>query len=122
MPATKKIALEVHFVTPAFEDYWAPTVANVDPAIYDRLHAQLVDFGSLRLDAMDRAGIERSVLSLTGPGVQREPDPAVARRKAIEVNDVLAREILKQPARYSERADICFRNAEKLLRLKVCAA
>jgi 2,3-dihydroxybenzoate decarboxylase len=51
----------------------SPTVVDIDPAIRNRLHAQLVDFGSLRPDAMDRAGIERSVLSLAGPGVQREP-------------------------------------------------
>ncbi len=97
----KKIALEEHFLTPDFEEYWAPSVANVDPAIYGRLHAQLTDFGGLRLDAMDRAGIERSVLSLSGPGVQREPDTAVARRKASEGNDALAREIEKRPGRYS---------------------
>jgi 2,3-dihydroxybenzoate decarboxylase len=106
MQTMKKIALEEHFLTPAFEDYWAPTVANIDPGIYNRLHAQLVDFGSLRLDAMDRAGIERSVLSLTGPGVQREPDTALACRRAREVNDVLACEILKQPGRYSGLAHL----------------
>jgi len=97
----KKIALEEHFLIPAFEEYWAPTVVNIGPAVYNRLHAQLADFGSQRIDAMDRAGIERSVLSLAGPGVQREPDTAVARRRAREVTDVLAREILKRPDRYS---------------------
>ncbi len=97
----KKIALEEHFLIPEFEEYWAPTVADIDPAIYKGLHAKLIDFGSQRLDAMDRAGIERSVLSHTSPGVQVEPDTAVARRRASEANDVLAREILKQPGRYS---------------------
>ena len=97
----KKIALEEHFLTPALEEYWAPTVVDIDPAIYHRLHAQLLDFGSPRLDAMDQAGIGRSILSLTGPGVQREPDTAIARRRASEANDVLAREIQKQPDRYS---------------------
>jgi 2,3-dihydroxybenzoate decarboxylase len=89
----RKIALEEHFLVPGFEEYWAPTVVNIEPAIYRRLHAQLVDFGSRRIDAMDRAGIERSVLSLSGPGVQREPDTALACRRAREVNDVLAGEI-----------------------------
>jgi 2,3-dihydroxybenzoate decarboxylase len=101
MQTMKKIALEEHFLTPAMEDYWAPTVVHIDPAIRDRLHARLVDFGGSRLEAMDRAGIERSVLSLTCPGVQREPDTAVACRRAREVNDVLACEIRKQPGRYS---------------------
>ena len=97
----KKIALEEHFLTPAMEEYWAPTVVDIDRTIYPRLRAQLLDFGSSRLDAMDRAGIERSVLSLTCPGVQREPDPATARRRASEANDALAREVQKQPRRYS---------------------
>jgi 2,3-dihydroxybenzoate decarboxylase len=101
MRATKKIALEEHFLCPGFEDYWAPTVADIDPAIFDRLRAKLVDFGSMRLDAMDQAGIERSVLSLTSPGIQIEPTAAVACRKAKEVNDLLAREIGKKPDRYS---------------------
>jgi 2,3-dihydroxybenzoate decarboxylase len=97
----KKIALEEHFLAPGFEEYWAPTVGNIDRTIYKRLLAQLTDFGDLRLDAMDRAGIERSVLSLSGPGVQIERDAAVACRKACEVNDLLAREIQKRPHRYS---------------------
>lgn len=101
MQTIRKIALEEHFLAPDFEEYWAPTVVNISPAIYKRLHDQLVDFGSVRLDAMDRAGVERSVLSLSGPGVQREPDTAIARRRASEVNDLLACEIQKQQRRYS---------------------
>ena len=97
----KKIALEEHFLAPGFEEYWAPTVGSVDRTIYTRLLVQLKDFGDRRLDAMDRAGIERSVLSLAGPGVQVEPDPVVARRRSSAVNDLLAREIQKRPHRYS---------------------
>jgi 2,3-dihydroxybenzoate decarboxylase len=97
----KKIALEEHFLVPGFEEYWAPTVGNIDRTIYDRMLAQLTDFGDLRLDAMDSAGIERSVLSLSGPGVQIEQEAAVACRKAREVNDLLARKIQERPDRYS---------------------
>jgi 2,3-dihydroxybenzoate decarboxylase len=97
----KKIALEEHFLAPGLEEYWAPTVVNIDPAIRQSLLAQLADFGGARLDAMDRAGIRRSVLSLSGPGVQREPDTAIACRKARAVNDLLAREIQRRPDRYS---------------------
>jgi 2,3-dihydroxybenzoate decarboxylase len=97
----KKIALEEHFLCPGFEDYWKPTVANVDPQIIGQIVARLADFGSLRLEAMDRAGIERSVLGLAGPGVQAERDPATARRNARAANDFLAREVDKRPDRYS---------------------
>jgi len=96
----KKIALEEHFLCPGFEDYWKLTVGDVDPAIYSQVVARLSDFGELRLAAMDRAGIARSVLSLAGPGVQVEPDAKIACRKARDANDFLAREIEKQPDRY----------------------
>jgi 2,3-dihydroxybenzoate decarboxylase len=96
----RKIALEEHFLSPGFEDYWRPTVGGVDPKVAKSLLARLTDFGEMRLEAMDRAGIARSVLSIAGPGVQSEPDAATARRHARESNDFLAREIGKRPDRY----------------------
>ncbi|HSU61291.1 MAG TPA: amidohydrolase family protein [Bryobacteraceae bacterium] len=110
MSTMNKIALEEHFLTPAMEEYWAPTVVHIDQAIIGRVYARLVDFGDSRLDAMDRAGIERSVLSLTCPGVQREFDGAVARRRASEVNDALAREIGNRPGRYSGFAHLALQD------------
>ena len=97
----KKIALEEHFIAPGFEEYCEPTVTDLDPAVYRDVIARLRDFGDLRLEGMDQAGIERSVLSVTTPGVQIERDPAVACRKARQANDLLAREIEKRPNRYS---------------------
>src|SRR5438105_4704999 len=63
----EKIALEEHVLCPGFEEYWKTTVGDVDPAIYGGVLKRLTDFGDLRLEAMDRAGIARSVLSLAGP-------------------------------------------------------
>jgi 2,3-dihydroxybenzoate decarboxylase len=97
----QKIALEEHFLCPGFEDYWKATVSDVDPKILAQVVARLSDFGELRLKSMDGAGIARAVLSLAGPGVQAEPDPAVAVRVARAGNDFLAREVQKRPDRYS---------------------
>jgi 2,3-dihydroxybenzoate decarboxylase len=97
----KKIALEEHFLSPGFEDYWKPTVGDVDPAIYKQVVARLSEFGEARLTAMDRAGIARSVLSIAGPGVQAERDAKTADRNARAANDFLAGEIQKRPGRYS---------------------
>src|SRR5580700_8251785 len=97
----RKIALEEHFLSPGLEDYWLPTVANVDPKVADGLYARLTDFGDTRLNAMDSAAITRAVLSIAGPGVQSEPDAAIAWRRAAESNDFLAGEIAKRPERYS---------------------
>ncbi len=97
----RKIALEEHFMCPGFEEYWRATVADVDPAILGKLIGRLSDFGGERLEAMDRAGIARAVLSLSGPGVQAERDTATAIRNARSANDFLAGEIAKRPDRYA---------------------
>ena len=78
----RKIALEEHFLNPGLEEYWLPTMAGVDAKVVSGLQARLKDFGDIRLQAMDNAGIARSVLSVSGPGVQNEPDTATARRRA----------------------------------------
>jgi 2,3-dihydroxybenzoate decarboxylase len=97
----RKIALEEHFLCPSLEEYWLPTMSGVDPKAVSGLLARLTDFGQMRLESMDRAGITRSVLSIAGPGVQNERDVATARRRAAEANDFLAREVGKRPNRYS---------------------
>jgi 2,3-dihydroxybenzoate decarboxylase len=108
--SVKKIALEEHFLAPGFEEYWLKTVEDVDPQLYGQVLSRLKDFGELRLTAMDKAGIERSVLSLAGPGVQVERDVGKATRRAIEANDFLAGEIAKNPAHYSGLAHIALQD------------
>jgi len=102
----QKIALEEHFLSPGLVDYWRPTMTEVAPPVVEYLYKCLTNFGDLRLETMDKAGIARSVLSISGPGVQAERDPAVATRKARESNDFLAVEIQKRPDRYSGFAHI----------------
>lgn len=109
---TKKIALEEHFMLPEFEDYWKTTVGDVDPALYRHVVGRLSDFGDQRLEAMDRAGIDRAVLSLAGPGVQAERDTATAVRLARVGNDLLVREVQKRPDRYSGFAHLAMQDAE----------
>jgi len=108
----KKIAVEEHCLCPGFEDYWAPTVASLPANKRQEFFARLTDFGDMRLDAMDRAGIERCVLSLAGPGVQAERDVKTARDKARAANDFLAREIEKR----ADELERCMRE------LKFCGA
>src|SRR6266851_6376229 len=97
----RKIALEEHFLCPGFEKYWATTVGDVASDVLQRITVRLSDFGDDRIEAMDRAGVARAVLSLAGPGVQSEPDAAVAVRMAAAANDHLARELQKRPDRYA---------------------
>jgi 2,3-dihydroxybenzoate decarboxylase len=126
----QKIALEEHFLAPGYEDYWRSTVGNVEPKHAANLLARLTDFGEMRLQSMDRAGIAKSVLSIAGPGVQSEPDVATATRAARGANDFLAREVQKRPDRYSGFAHLAVQDpkaaADELERcireLKLCGA
>src|SRR5262245_18097072 len=109
---TPKIALEEHFLSPGFEDYWQTTAGEITPDIFRQAVARLGEFGDLRLAQMDRDGIERAVLSISGPGVQIERDTAIAARRARESNDFLAREIQKRRDRYAGFAHLAMQDAK----------
>jgi 2,3-dihydroxybenzoate decarboxylase len=106
-----KIALEEHFLSPGYEDYWWPTVVGVDPKAAANILARLTEFGEMRLQSMDEAGITRSVLSIAGPGVQAQRDPALAVKHAKESNDFLAKTVQKRPDRYSGFAHLPMQDA-----------
>ncbi len=126
----KKIALEEHFLSPGLVDYWRPSMGDVPAAATEQLFKQLTDFDGRRLEVMDKAGIDRMVLSIAGPGVQAEPDPVTATAKAREANDFLAEQIAKRPDRYAGFAHIAVQDPkaaadelERCLRdLKFCGA
>src|SRR5258706_11059366 len=126
----KKIAVEEHCLCPGFEDYWAPTVADLPANKRETFLARLTDFGEMRLAAMELAGIERCVLSIGGPGVQAERDTKTACDKARSANVFLAGEIEKRPQRYSGFAHLPMQDAvaaadelERAMReLKFCGA
>ncbi|OVZ64127.1 amidohydrolase [Pigmentiphaga sp. NML030171] len=101
MTTLRKIALEEHFMMPGFETYSKAFLNFIDPATMKELGQRLADFDTLRLDEMDRAGIELVVLSQSGPGVQAEPDTTLALRRARENNDFLAERIARRPDRYA---------------------
>ena len=50
---------------------------------------------------MDAAGLDLQVLSLNSPGIQAEPEPAVAVTRAAAVNDLLAGLIAEHPTRFA---------------------
>ncbi|MEI9804232.1 MAG: amidohydrolase family protein [Pseudolabrys sp.] len=126
----QKIALEEHFISSGLVDYWRPTMTEVPTQVTEQLFKRLSDFGDLRLQTMDKAGIAKAVLSIAGPGVQAERDGATATRKAAEANDFLAREIQKRPDRYAGLAHIAVQQSnaaadelERCMRdLKFCGA
>lgn len=96
----RKIALEEHFTTPELERRYVARPTRSDTLFAD-IERRLADFGNLRLETMDQAGIDICVLSITTPGVQGEADTAAAIRLARQANDRLAAEVLRQPKRYA---------------------
>jgi 2,3-dihydroxybenzoate decarboxylase len=104
----RKIALEEHFTTPELAKYVArPTRSDT---IFADIEKRLADFDQLRLETMDRAGIDVAVLSVTTPGVQSERDAKVAVRLARSANDALAREVQKRPRRYAGFAHVAMQD------------
>ena len=73
---TRKIALEEHFLAEGFAATFRRRAAE-----------RLPEIDALRLDAMEKAGIDVAVLSLIQPGIQGERDTSTAIRKAKVVND-----------------------------------
>ncbi len=106
----KKIVLEEHFSTPAMAGYAAHLEAIIDPTCFKFYKSRLTDFEDARLQEMDKHGIDMSVLSVTTPGVQAEPDRKTAVSKAREANDFLATVIQRNPTRFSGFAHLALQD------------
>ena len=100
----KVIGLEEHFVTPELSKAWGfLDLEKQDPALRSSLEGEagrrLLDFGTDRLAAMNDAGVDVQVLSLTTPGVQNlNGNQAVS--LAQSANDRLADAIKQNPDRF----------------------
>jgi uncharacterized protein len=78
---------------------------------YEKLIEQLCDLGDGRIAAMDAAGIDVQVLSLTFPGVEQLDAPeAVA--FARETNDLLVEAVRRHPSRFAGFAALPTANPE----------
>ena len=100
----KVVALEEHFAFPNVIEAWRSADARAQgPSLASfaqgAIGERLLDFGETRLAAMDAAGIDVQVLSLTTPGVQGL-SAAEAVPLAPESNDLLASVINARPDRF----------------------
>lgn len=106
----KTIALEEHFLIPELETYLEETFQNVNRDLAARAVPRLLDTGAGRLETMDACGLDMAVLSIAGPGVQIEPDTALAGDLARKANDVLAGIMAEHPARYGGLAHLAMQD------------
>lgn len=97
----RTIGLEEHFVTPELEGYGAGTATIAQPGVWEQASRRLLDLTGERIAEMDASGLDVQVLSLNSPGIQAEPDPAVAVTRAAAVNDLLATIITEHPTRFA---------------------
>ncbi len=100
----RTIALEEHFASPAFLEGPGRHLKDWTTKFADRfatLTEQLCDVGEARIAAMDNAGIDMQVLSLTSPGTEQldSADDAIA--LAREANDFLAEAVKTHPTRFA---------------------
>jgi predicted TIM-barrel fold metal-dependent hydrolase len=99
----RTIAVEEHFVTPAF-------VQGPGKGFLDRfknsgprgvkIAERLAEMGDRRVAEMDAAGIDMQVLSLNSPGVE-QAEPAEAIACARDANDFLAEAVKRHPTRFA---------------------
>ena len=71
-----------------------------DSGKWDEFTQQLMDVGTMRLEGMDKTGIEYAILSLNAPGVQSILDTDEAIRVAKKGNETLAQAVANHPDRY----------------------
>src|SRR6202046_4729085 len=98
------IGTEEHFVTDEVVSAWS----RLDPLARDDTRAgvppgemgeRLREVGARRIAAMDEAGLDIQVISLTSPGLQNLP-PDEATRLQVETNDRIAELVNLHPDRF----------------------
>lgn len=90
-----KIAFEEHFLTPSFTDL----PSGISPDKVPNVYRNLLEVGEYRIEQMDKAKIEYSILSLNSPGMQAEVDGVISANRSRGLNDELKEIIDKYPQR-----------------------
>src|SRR5258708_36884937 len=131
-PPLRKIALEEHFSHPSlhmrdsaggFETRKEAILGHLGPEYFEVVQARLMEFDRTRLQAMDEAGVDKVVLSLTTWGIQAITDRGQAQSTARTVNDYLAERVRAHPDRYAGMASLALHDADEAARdLERCAA
>jgi gamma-resorcylate decarboxylase len=103
-----KIALEEHLSTAENNKLWdsAGESSRNGKAYTEYIESHLVDIDE-RLKIMDATGIERTILSLTSPGIQSITDSDRAKEFAQRTNDLVRNDfVAKHPDRFSMFASL----------------
>lgn len=113
MNATPKIAFEEHFSVPVFSEYAKAFTQHLPSDVRKDLLMRLNDFDAERLDDMAAGNVQYIILSQSAPGMQVEPDAALARRRAAENNDFLAERVSRNTQRYGGFAHLAMHDPKQ---------
>jgi uncharacterized protein len=110
----KTITLEEHMSTERFLHATAPPQQPERPMaeFVARTNKQLVEVGSERISAMDRAGVDVQVLSMSAVGLN-DLDPALGSALAEEANGKMADAVAAHPTRFAAFAALAPQRPEK---------
>jgi 2,3-dihydroxybenzoate decarboxylase len=115
----RKIAIEEHVVDPSLRLYYgdsfsAQFVSDVyggfNPEYGNAVDARLHDLRDGRIEEMDDAGIDISVVSHTFGGTEGVTDPALAVSRAPQINDFVAAQIAASDGRFAGFATVALQD------------
>ena len=115
-----KIGLEETFAIPETVGDSGWLLSHLEDS-WGKTKAQLLDFQEIRIEEMDKHGMELMVLSLNSPAIQAIPDKKRAAEYAEKANATLAEEIAKNPKRLAGFATLPMQDPDlAILELQKC--
>ncbi len=129
----KKIDFETHFITQEWYDTLASNPGyprferseegklrlcyhpDAREPFSEALIAKLLDVDTGRIAAMDAAGIDVALISLTAPGVE-QLDPLLGSRLARKANDALAEACRRHPDRFQGYAALAVKDTDEAIK------
>jgi 2,3-dihydroxybenzoate decarboxylase len=106
-----KIGLEEHFGIPETVHEAPGLILNA--AMWPVLRERLLDLQGRRLEEMDRHDVERMIVSLHAPGVQRIDDKRKAIETARRANELLAEEVSRRLDRFDWFAALAMQDPDE---------
>jgi 2,3-dihydroxybenzoate decarboxylase len=99
-----KIALEEHFITDEYLEAVKPWFISEGPEVWEQARYAICDISGKRLELMDEADIEKTILSLSSPTIQAILDTDKAIDSAKRVNEYIANQIRDHKDRFESFA------------------
>lgn len=119
----RKIAIEEHFMPPENTEpgsqFDVAAFAKLGGIELDYLRVVMKRMGDLhnkRVEEMDAAGIDVSILSLSAAGIEGLADPEEAKTKAHRINDFLAEQVERSRGRFLGFASVPLLGGEAAVR------